>query len=161
MENGAISSNFTTNTQEVKWRPVLYLNGQQIKYNPSHKFLGMTYDRQLTFGLHSSIVGSKMKQQAGTLRCLVSTYWGYEKSTLRPTYIATDRSIVENAAAAWLPWVSLSKMDNHEMCQRYTGKAIIVHVKMTPAEKTLAEAHLLTVTTRATQLSTIAMENSI
>ena len=53
---------FTTNTHKAKWPPALCLDGQQIKYDRNPKFLGITYDRQLTFGLHASIVGSKMKQ---------------------------------------------------------------------------------------------------
>ena len=105
---------FTTNTHEARWRPALYLSRQKMKYNPNPKFLGITYDRQITFGLHASIVGSKMKQQAGALRCLSSTDRGYEKSILRSAYIATDRSTDEYVAAAWLPWVSISMMEKLE-----------------------------------------------
>ena len=57
-------------THEERWRPALCLSRQQIMYNPNTKFLGMTYDQQLTLGLHVFIVGSKMKQQAGALWCL-------------------------------------------------------------------------------------------
>ena len=77
-----------------------------------------------------SIVGSKMKQQAGALRCLASTHWGYKKSTLRSTYVATGRLTVELQ-------------------------------QMTPAAAILAKANPPTIATRATQLSTIAMEKSI
>ena len=98
---------FTTNTHGARTRPAPCLSRQQIKYHPNPMFLESTYDRLLTFRLHSSIVGSKMKQMAGTLRCLASTDWGYEKSFLRSTYIATDRSTVKYAAAALLPWVSI------------------------------------------------------
>ena len=72
----------TTNTHEARWRPTLYLSRQQIKHSLNPKFLGITYDRQHSFGLHVSIVGSKMKQQAGAQRCLTSTDWSYEKSIL-------------------------------------------------------------------------------
>ena len=86
---------FYTNTHEERWRPALYLSRQQIKYNPNQKFLGITYDRQPTFGLRASIVGRKIKQQAGALRFLASTDWGYEKSIIWSTYIATGRSTVK------------------------------------------------------------------
>ena len=111
IENGESEcSFFTTNTYEAKWRPTLNVNGQQIKYDPNPKFLGITYDRRRIFFSNASIVGSKMKQQAGALRCLASTGWDYEKSILRSTYVATRRSTVECASEAWLPWVSLSTM---------------------------------------------------
>ena len=100
------------------------------------------------------IVHCKMKQQAGALRCLASTDWGYEKSALRSTYIAMGRSTVEYTAAAWLPWDSLSTVERLEMCQRYAGRAVTGQVKTTHA---VAKAELPTVATRATQLSTITM----
>ena len=46
----------------------LYLSRQQIRYNQNPKFLGITYDPQLTYGLHASIVGSKTRQQVGAMR---------------------------------------------------------------------------------------------
>ena len=115
----------------------------------------------LTIGLHASIVGSKMKQQAGTLRYLALTDWGYDKSILRSIYIASGRSTVEYAAAAWLPLVSISTMVMLDTCQRYSGRAITGQIMTTPVEAILAEADLPTVATRATQLSTIAMEKSL
>ena len=95
----------TTNTHEARWRPALYLSRQQIKNNPNPKFLGITYDRQLTIGSHASIVSSTRKQQAAALRRLESADSGYEKSILRFTYIATGWATVEYKAAACLPWV--------------------------------------------------------
>ena len=112
---------FTTNTHEAKWRPTLTLSGQPLRYNSNPKFLGVTYDRQLTFAPHAANIGRKLKRQAGALRCLATTEWGYDKSTLRSTYIATGRSSVEYAAAAWLPWISPATMGKLETCQRFAG----------------------------------------
>ena len=131
---------FTTNTHEAKWLPALYLSRQQIKYNPNPKLLGIAYDRQLTFGLHASIVVSKMKQEAGALRCLAPTDGGHEKYILWSTCIATERSNVEYAAAAWLPWVSISMMEKLEMCQKYAGRAIIRQIKTPPCQSNFSRS---------------------
>ena len=48
-------------------------------------------------------------------------------------------------------------MEKLEMCQRYVGRAITGQIRTTLVE----EADLPTVATRATQLSTIAMEKSL
>ena len=93
--------------------------------------------------------------------CLVSINWGYEKFTLWPTYIATGKLTVKHAAAAWLPWATHSMMKRLKMCQRYAGRAITGQVKITPVEAISVEADLPTVATRASQLSTIAMEKSL
>ena len=84
------------------------------------------------------------------LRCQASTDWSYEKSILRSTYIATGRLTVEHAAAARLPWAAISTMVKLKMCQRYAGRAITGQIKTSQ-----------TVASRATQLSTIAMEMSL
>ena len=144
---------FTTNTHEATWRPALYLCRQQIKYHPNPKFLVIAYNRHLSFGLHASIVGSKMKQQYGA-----STDWGYDKSIIRSTYIATGRSTVVYAAAAWLPCASFSTKEKLEMCQRYIRREITGQIKTIPVEAILAEADLPTVANGATQLSTIVIE---
>ena len=47
------------------------------------------------------------------------------------------------------------------MCQKYAGRAIAGQIDSTLVEAILAEADLPTVATRATQLSTIAMEKSL
>ena len=152
---------FSTNSHEAKWRPNLHLDGQPLRYSATPKFLGITYDRQLTFATHAAIVGRKLKRQAGALRCLASTDWGYDKHTLRCTYIATGRSTVEYAAAAWLPWIAPTTMEILESSQRYAARAITGHVKTTPSEAVLAEADLPTIETRSKQLSVIALEKSL
>ena len=58
---------FTTSTHEASWRPNLKLSGHTLKYNPLPKFLGVTYDRQLTFVPHAATVGRKLRRQASAL----------------------------------------------------------------------------------------------
>ena len=146
---------FTTNTHEASWRPNLKLSGHALKYNPIPKFLGVTYERQLTFASHAATVGGKLQIQTSALRCLATT-----DQTLRATYIATGRSALEYAAAALLPWVSSSTMEKLEACQQFAGRAITGQVKTTPVEAILAENNLPKIGTRATQLCARALEKS-
>ena len=147
---------FTTNTHEARWRQALYLSRQQIMYRLNPKFLGITYhDRQLTLRVHCR---QQNEEASWSVEVPGVNRWGYEKSILRSAYKATGRSTVENAAAAWLPWVSILTMEKLEMFQRYAGRAITRQIKTIPVEAILAEADLQTIATRATQLSTIAME---
>ena len=151
---------FTTNTHEACWEPSLTLRGEPITVNPYPKFLGVTYDRQLSFARHSHIVGNQLRQQAGALRRLANTEWGYDKATLRSTYITVGRSRVEYAAPAWLPWLSATGVEKVEANQRYAGRAITGQLRTTPTEAILVEANLPSIETRATQLGLIAYEKS-
>ena len=47
------ASFFTTYTQESTWRPNLKIGSEVIPYNKNPKFLGVTYDQQLTFKDHA------------------------------------------------------------------------------------------------------------
>ena len=65
------------------------------------------------------------------------------------------------AATVWIPWVSISTTEKLKICQRYAERAITGQIKTTAVKAILAEADLPTVATRATLLSTIAMEKSL
>ena len=43
---------FSTNTHEAHWQPNILINGERLAFNDHPKFLGLHYDRQLTFGYH-------------------------------------------------------------------------------------------------------------
>ena len=105
---------YSTNSHESKWQPTLTLDGQPVCYNATLKFLGVTYDRQLTFSCHAALVGNSLKRQTGALQKVTSTSWGCDRQTLRTTYIATGRSNVEYGASSWLPWISNLPMENLE-----------------------------------------------
>ena len=68
------ASFFSTN--ESKWRPKLTIGEEEIPYSESPKFLGVTYDKQLTFTEHANNV-AKSKSRAPVH--LAGTDWGYDK----------------------------------------------------------------------------------
>ena len=121
----------------------------------------MVYDRQLTFGCHTEQVARKVKQRSNAIRRLANTEWGYDKDTLRSTYIATARSAIEYAAPAWIPWIAATNMEKLETSQRHAGRAISGLVKTSPKEAIMMEADLPLIQTRAMQLSIIAYERSL
>ena len=116
---------FPTNLHESKWQPTLTLDGQPVLYNNTPQFLGVTYDRQLTFSRHAALVGNSQQRQAGALLKLGFTSWGYDCQTFRTTYIKTGRSKLEYGSSSWLLWISNSTLENLERSQRYAGRAII------------------------------------
>ena len=95
------------------------------------------------------------------LRRLASTDWGYEKTTLRATYIAAVRSIAEYAAAAWMPWASSTTIEHIEKSQLFAGRTIAGLIQSTPSEAIRAECLLPPITTRAKQLRVIAVDKAL
>ena len=70
------------------------------------------------------------------------TTWGWQKQDFRTVYIATQRSVAENAAAAWTPWLSSSKIEKLERTQLQAARAFTHQVRSTPTEAVLCEADL-------------------
>jgi hypothetical protein len=89
------ASFFSTWSREAKWIPTLKINGTVLKYSQNPTFLGLTYDRQLTFAGHASATAKKVTRRSRALLHLGGTDWGYEKKTLKTTYVATSRSLIE------------------------------------------------------------------
>ena len=154
------ASFFSTNTHEAEWRPIIKIDDSAINYNANPIFLGVKYDRQLTFGPHCSDVCRKMKQRSGALQKLAGTDWGWDKETLRMTYIATGRSLLDYALPAWVPWLSTGNCERLEQAQRHAARSITGLVKTTPSEALHIEANLPTVQQRARQICVIALEKS-
>ena len=147
---------FSTDSHESRWQPTCTLDDQPVRYDATPIFFGVTYDRMVTLFRH---VGNSLKRQAGALRRLSYTSWGYDSHTLSATYITTGRSKVEYIRRIFLAaWISNSTMENQERSQRYTGRAITGQLRTTPTETIIAEANLPSIKTREIQLSTIAME---
>ena len=132
---------FSLDNAEAQWRPQITINGVPPSCTPSPTFLGVTYDRRMTFGTQVKKVCQQMLRRTN-LRVVGGTTWGWQKHDLRTVYIATQRSVAEYAAAAWTPWLSSSNIQKLERTQLQAARAITHHVRSTPTEAVLCEADL-------------------
>ena len=99
---------FSLDNAEAQWRPQITINGIPPSCTPSPTFLGIRFDRRMTFGTQVKKVCQQMLRRTNLLRVVGGTTWGWQKQDLRTVYIATQRSVAEYAAAAWTPWLSSS-----------------------------------------------------
>ena len=133
---------FSLDNAEAQWRPQITTNGVPPSCTPSTTFLGVTYDRRMTFGTQVKKVCQQMLRRTNLLRVVGGSTWGWQKQDLRTVYIATQRSVAEYAAAAWTPWLSSSNMEKLKRTQLQAARAITHHVRSTPTEAVLYEADL-------------------
>ena len=156
------ASFFSTNSHESKWRPKpeLTIGEFEIPYSENPKFLGVIYDKQLTFTEHANNVAKSAKSKSRALVHLAGTDWGYDKATLRSTYLAIGRTTMDYAGAAWQPWLSKTSFEQLESAQRFTGRIITGHLKTTPNECILLDTNLTSMVTKCRQNAVIALEKS-
>ena len=150
---------FSTNSHESKWQTTLTPDGQPVHNNATPKFLGVTYDRQLTFSCHAALVDNSLKQQTRALQKLASTSWIYDHQTLCATYIAAGRSKVEYGASTHLPWTLNTTLENLERSQCYMGQGITEQLHTILVEAILAERNLPSIKTQAIQQSMAPWRN--
>ena len=132
---------FSLDNAEAQWRPQITINEVPPICTPSSStFLGVTYDRRMTFGIQVKKVCQQMLRQTNLLCVVGGTTWGWQKQDLRTVYIATQRSVADYAAAAWTPWLSSFNIKKLERTQLQAARAITHHVRSTPTEAVLYEA---------------------
>ena len=115
-----------------------------LSFNAAPTFLGVQYDRQLTFSEHAKKICQAMTKRTNILRALGGTTWGWRPAELRTIYIATQKFLAEYGSQAWAPWLSKSNLGKLESAQLNAARAITGHLRSTPGEFVLKEAHLST-----------------
>jgi len=152
---------FSNDNKDVAWEANITINGSNVPNNSNPTFLGITFDRSLTFNAHVNNIVAKIKSRTNIIRKLAGTDWGFEADNLRSTYIALCRSTIEYAAAGWTSWLSPSSLEKLEAAQRFAGRAISGLIKTTPTDIVLVESNLPTVKTRLQQINAIAFEKAL
>ena len=70
--------------------------------------LGVTYDRGVTFGPHTTRVNAKAKPRLNVLRALTNTTFGHSKEDITQVYKQFIRPILTYAHPAWHPDIAVS-----------------------------------------------------
>ena len=83
--------------RRVEQRPKLILKGSIIPYEDQVKFLGVTFDKKLTWGPHINELKIKVKKSLNILKVVSSFDWGADRKSLLKLYNSLCRSKLEYA----------------------------------------------------------------
>ena len=67
---------FSVDPHQANLQPNLLLLGSRFRFNPTPTFLGVTFDRTLSFSKHVSSVKAKFFPRLKALRCISASSWG-------------------------------------------------------------------------------------
>lgn len=79
----------------------LTLRGQKIRFEDSAKFLGVTFDRKLTWKQHVNNTVDKCRKRLTLMKSLKGTTWGADRSSLLTIYRSLIRPIMDYGAIAF------------------------------------------------------------
>ena len=73
---------FSVDPHQANLQPNLLLLGSRLRFNQTPTFLGVTFDRTLSFTKHVSSLKAKLFPRLNALRCISASSWGPSKESL-------------------------------------------------------------------------------
>ena len=108
------SSFFSVDPHQANLQPNLLLLGFRLRFNPTPTFLGVTFDRTLSFSKHVSSLKAKFFPRLKALRCISAFSWGPSKESLSVLYKSFLRSLLTYASPGWFPFLSATNFTKLE-----------------------------------------------
>ena len=124
------------------FQPRLNLLGFPLLFNPTPKFLGVTFDRTLSFEAHVQSLCSKFYPRHKALRSIATASWGPTKESLSLLYKAFVRPVLTYASPGWFPFLCNTATNHLEVLHRAACRVITGCLSSTPSSLLLLEAQL-------------------
>ena len=133
---------FSVDPHQANLQPNLLLLGSRLCFNPTPTFLGVTFDRTLSFSKHASSLKAKFFPHLKALCCISAFSWGPSKESLSLLYKSFLRSLLTYASPGWFPFLSATNLTKLERLHRAASRAITGCLSSSPIPLLLSEACL-------------------
>ena len=120
----------------------LLLLGSRLRFNSTSIFLGVTFDRTLSFSKHVSSLKAKFFPRLKVLRCISAFSWAPSKESLSVLYKSFLRSLLTYASPGWFPFLSVTNFIKLERLHRAASRAITGCLSSSPIPLLLSEVSL-------------------
>ena len=117
------ASLFSVDPHQAHLQPNLLLLGSRLRFNPTSTFVGVTFDRTLSFSKHVSSLKATFFPRLKALRCICASSWGPSKefSLLYKSFL---RPVLIYASPRWFPFLSATNFIKMECLHRAANRAI-------------------------------------
>ena len=136
------ASFFSVDPHQDNFQPNLLLLVSCFHFNPTSTFLGVTFDRILSFSKHVSSLKAKFFSRFKALRCISASSWGPSKDSLSVLYKSFLRSLLTYASPGWFPFLSATNFIKLERLHRAASRATTRCLSSFPIPLLLSEVSL-------------------
>ena len=136
------ASFFSVDSHHAHLHPNLLLLSSRLCFNPTPTFLGVTFDRTLSFSKHVSSLKAKFFPHLKALCCISALSWGPSKESLSILYNAFLWPLLTYASPGWFPFISNTNITKLEPLHRVASCAITSCLLSSPIPLLLSEASL-------------------
>ena len=117
------ASFFSVDSHQAHLQLNFLLFNSRLHFNPTPTFLGVTFDRTLSFSKHVSSLKAKFFPRHKALRC-ISASWGPSKESLSVLYKSFLRPLFTYASTEWFPFLSATNFTKLERLHRAPNRTI-------------------------------------
>ena len=143
-----IFSNGNNSIRDLK----LELFGEPIPYEAHPRFLGVTFDRGLTFDEQIKSIKEKCIKRLNIIRIISHKSWRLNKKTLLATYFALVRSIVDYNAF-FINVIANNKIDTLQSIQNQAIRSIFKPPPLTNLQRLASQHNVSSIYDRMQSLS--------
>ena len=126
------TSFFSLDPYQSRIQSSLHILNTPLKFNSHPTFLGVTFDRTLSFKHHVLSLRKKFYNRFRAFRSIASASWGPSKESLCTFYKAFIRPILTYASPGWFPFSSPTHITSVERINRSSCRVITGCLSSTP-----------------------------
>ena len=141
--------------------PQIRVGGLALKYNPTPVFLGVTYDRTLSFAPQAKKVADRITTTSRLQQAVSGTDWGWDTSSQGRVYQSLGLSVARYCGAGWQPWLKPSNVEVIERAQSKCLRASTGMYRTSPVESLRREMGFSSMSTVIRRDAAVAMEKSL
>ena len=142
-------------------QPNLLLLGSRLRFNPTPTFLGVTFDRTLSFSKHVSSLKGKFFPRLKALRHISASSWGPSEESVSLLYKAFLPPLLTYASPGWFPFLSATNFIKLERLHRAASRAITGCPLSSPIPLLLTEASLPPLRVTLTHFTLLSYERAL
>ena len=155
------ASFFSVDPYQANLQPNLLLLGSRLRFDPTPTFLGVTFDRTLSFSKHVSSLKAKFFPRLKALRCISASSWGPSKESPSLLYKSFIRSLLTYASPGWFPFLSATNLTKLERLHRAASRVITGCLSSSPIPLLLSEASLPPLQVTLTHFTRFSYERAL
>ena len=136
------ASFFLLDPYQANLQPNLLLLGSHLHFNPTPTFVGVTFDRTLSFSKHVFSLKAKLFPRLKALRCISASSWDPSKESHSLLYKSFLLLLLTYASPGWFPFLSATNPTELERLHRTASRAITGCLSSCPIPLLLTKASL-------------------
>ena len=136
------ASFFSVDLHQANLQPNLLLLGSHLHFNPTPIFLGVTFDRTLSFSKHVSSLKAKFFPRLKALRCISASSLCPSKESLSLLYKSFFWPLLTYVSPEWFSFLSATNTTKLERFHRAARRAITGCLSSSPIPLFFSEASL-------------------